>query len=192
MKNEFDKEKRKSLTRLGAGILASSLPSLIMADEAMELVVDHVMFPVYFNNQFLDVAEESWKALNVGKVAQGRQNSAFKGVYFHSKSFYIEYLSNVKEQPYWSNAVYLVVPKKYWAFYEKPALVSEHFLVPKFGCGYQLVSPDFPHLNPKVSADVEYDGLVILISPALESEITQIAGKNGLFPRAGKFECIKI
>ncbi|MGH1538985.1 MAG: hypothetical protein ACRBHB_01060 [Arenicella sp.] len=187
---KIDKEKRKSLTKsltmLGSGLLASSLPRLAKAGGTMELIVDHVMFPVYFNNKFLDVAEEVWKEHKAGKVVVGEQNPAYKGVYLHSKSFYVEHLSNVKEQPYWSNAIYFVVPKKYWSFYQKPALVSEYFLVPEFGCGYQLVSPEFPHLNSKVSADVDYDGLVILISPALEAEIMTIAGKNWALPSNGK------
>ncbi len=157
----------------------------------MELVVDHVMFPLYFNNQFLDIAVESWKELNVGKVVAGKQNSAYKGVYLHSKSFYVEHISNVKEQPYWSNAIYFVVPKKYWGFYQQPALVSEYFLVPEFGCGYQLVSPEFPHLNSNVSADVDYDGLKILISQTLETEITNIAGKSWALPSNGKIRVHK-
>lgn len=176
---------------LGTGLLTASLPSLVNPGEAMELVIDHVMFPLYFNNQFLDIVEESWKALNVGKVSVGKQSSVYKGVYLHSKSFYVEHLSNVKEQPYWSNTIFFVVPKKYWGFYKNPALVSEHFLVPKFGNGYQLVSPEFPHLNSKVSADVDYDGLTIIISQALEVEITNIAGRNWTLPDNGRIRVHK-
>jgi hypothetical protein len=187
----IDKGRRQALTILGTGLLASSLPCLTNAGETMELVVDHVMFPLYFNNQFLDLAEDIWKELKVGKVTAGKQNPAYKGVYLHSKSFYVEYISNVKEQPYWSNAIYFVVPKEYWGFYREPALLTEYFLVPEFGCGYQLVSSEFPHLNSKVSADVDYDGLVIFISQALEAEITNIGGKKWTLPKSGKVQVHK-
>lgn len=182
----MDKSRRQALAILGTGLVASSMPSLADTGEAMELVVDHVMFPLYFNNQFLELAEEVWKDLQVGKVTVGEQNPAFKGVYLHSKSFYVEHISNVKSQPYWSNAVYLVVPKEYWGFYTEPALLTDHFLTPRFGCGYQLVSPDFPYLNSKVSADVDYDGLEILISPTLAAEISNIGGKQWTLPKNGK------
>ncbi|MBX2867335.1 MAG: hypothetical protein KTR18_01560 [Acidiferrobacterales bacterium] len=184
--NKIDKVRRKTLTALGAGLLTGSVPGVAMSKEAMELVVDHVMFPLYFNNQFLDVAEEVWEEMNMGKVTRGKQNAAFKAVYLHSKSFYVEYLSNVKAQPYWSNAIYVVVPKDYWGYYRKPALVTEHFLIPEFGCGYQLMSPNYPHLNSDVSTDVEYDDLVILISAALEEQITNIAGKRWVLPGNNK------
>ena len=192
MECEIDKERRNALTLLGACLLASSLPNIANAgEESMELVVDHVMFPLYYNNQFLDIAEKVWKELNAGKVIVGDQNPTYKGVYLHSRSFYVEYLSNVKEQPYWSNTIYFIVPKKYWGFYQNPALVSEHFLVPEFGCGYQLISPEYPHLNAKVAASIDYDGLEIFISQALKEEITNIAGQNWTLPSNGKIRVHK-
>ncbi|MEZ5448400.1 MAG: hypothetical protein R3E89_05110 [Thiolinea sp.] len=79
--HKVDKGRRQALVMLSTGLLTSSLPCLVNAGEKMELIVDHVMFPLYFNNQFLEVVEEVWKELNVGKVTIGKQNPAFKGVY---------------------------------------------------------------------------------------------------------------
>jgi hypothetical protein len=152
----------------------------------MELVVDHVMFPVYFNNDFLAVVEAVWREQNSGRVYSEPQNPDFKGTYFESKSFYVEYLSTVQSEPYWSNAVYVVVPKVYWAHYQSPALVSEHFLVPAFGCGYTLVGPDYPQLNSTLAAAQTYDGFTLLISKALEQQLLKIAGQSWELPHSGK------
>jgi hypothetical protein len=151
-----------------------------------ELVIDHVMFPVYLNNSFLKVVKKSWEKHKVGKVDIGPQNSSYKGVFFGSKSFYVEHLSNVKSEPYWSNAVYLAVPKKYWSYYKNPALVTKNFLVPYFGCGYQLINPDYKYINSKVSKGVPYDGFTLLISEALRKEIVNVAGQKWSLPSNGK------
>jgi hypothetical protein len=152
----------------------------------MEVVIDHVMFPVYFNNPFLEAVEAEWRAQNLGKVYSQPQNPVFKGVYFESKSFYVEYLSTVKSEPYWSNAVYVVVPKKYWSHYKNPALSTEHFLVPTFGCGYTLVSPEFPYLNSVLAKGQTYDGFTLLISKALEQELLRMAGQSWVLPPSGR------
>lgn len=156
----------------------------------MELIIDHVMFPTYLSDKFLDLVEETWKERDVGRVFSQPANASFKGVYFQSSSFYVEYLSNVASQPYWSNAVYVVVPKRYWKHYKNPAFVNEHFLIPSFGCGYQLVSPDYPHLNSKIvqTKNVTYDGFVLLISKALEDELLSIGGVQWTLPENGKVQ----
>lgn len=155
-------------------------------EESEELVIDHVMFPVYLNNPFLKVVKKSWEKHKVGKVDIGPQNASYKGVFFASKSFYVEHLSNVKSEPYWSNAVYLAVPKKYWSYYKSPALVTKNFLVPYFGCGYQLINPDYKYINSKVSKGVAYDGFTLLISEALRKEIVNVAGQKWSLPSNGK------
>ncbi len=152
----------------------------------MELEIDHVMMPVYFNNALLEHVEQTWKDKQSGKVFTQPQNDFFKGVYLQSKSFYVEYLSTVDTQPYWSSAVFFVVPEKYWDHYENPAIRNDYFLVPYFGSGYQLVSPDFPHLNRINAAQESYDGLQILISAALEKEILTIGGQQWTLPANGK------
>ncbi|NOT53661.1 MAG: hypothetical protein HOP18_03560 [Deltaproteobacteria bacterium] len=152
----------------------------------MELIVDHVMFPVYFNNGFLEVIEAEWRSQNAGRVYSQPQNPVFKGTYFESKSFYVEYLSTVKSEPYWSNAVYVVVPKAHWSHYKSPALMTEHFFLPAFGCGYTLVSPDFPHLNSTVAKNQTYDGFTLLISRSLEQELLRVSGQSWILPRSGK------
>lgn len=152
----------------------------------MELKIDHVMFPVYFNNALLEFVEYDWKNRKSGKVFTQPQNDHFKGVYLPSQSFYVEYLSSVETEPYWSSAIYLVVPNEHWDAYKKPAMVTDHFLIPSFGSGYQLISPSYPHLNTKTSSDEPYDGLTILISKALEQELLNIAGKQWALPTNGK------
>jgi hypothetical protein len=146
----------------------------------------HVMFPVYFNNAFLNIVEKSWKDQAGGRVTQSPQYPAFKQVVHFSKSFYVEYLSTVQSEPYWSNAVYLVVPKQYWGFYKSAALVTEHFLIPQFGCGFQLVSPEFPYLNATEAKNERYDGFTLLISRALEESLLNIGGQKWVLPRNGK------
>jgi hypothetical protein len=152
----------------------------------MELIIDHVMFPVYMNNDYLAVAKEVWESHEAGDVAMAEQGPSFKGLYNRSKSFYVEYLSTVRNEPYWSNAIYLVVPNEHWDYYENPAIRTDHFLIPRFGSGFQLVSPDFPHLNSKLATNVEYDGFTLLISKALETELMNIGGLTWSMPGNGK------
>lgn len=147
----------------------------------MQLHIDHIMFPVYFNNAFLDIVEQTWKGKATGRVFSQPQNAVFKAVYLQGKSFYVEHLSTVESEPYWSNTLYIVVPKEFWSYYATPALRSEHFLIPRFGSGYSLVSPEFPHLHSSLPKQ-SYDGFSILISSALEAEVKTLAGKAWSLP----------
>jgi hypothetical protein len=176
-------------TTLGVG--AASSPKLLAQTPSgtgtpMELQIDHVMFTVYFNNPFLNLVEQIWKNQAAGRVVQMPQYPVFKHVLHFSKSFYVEYLSTVQSEPYWSNAVYVVVPKQYWGFYKSPALVTEHFLIPQFGAGFQLVSPQFPHLNALQAKGESYDGFTLLISKALEESLLGIGGQKWVLPSNGK------
>jgi hypothetical protein len=191
LKASVDRHRRAVLAAaaVGVGVIASTRLAAQTNDrrsQAMEIVIDHVMFPVYFNNAFLEVVEAEWRAQSLGKVYSQPQNSVFKGVYFESKSFYVEYLSTVKAEPYWSNAVYVVVPKKYWSHYKNPALSTEHFLVPTFGCGYTLVSSEFPYPNSLLAKGQTYDGFTLLISKALEQELLRMAGQSWVLPPSGR------
>jgi hypothetical protein len=178
---------RASVLGVGAISSASSMAQTATGGVSpMELQLDHVMFPVYFNNSFLNIVEQVWKGQLSGRVVQMPQNPAFKHVLHFSKSFYVEYLSTVQSEPYWSNAVYVVVPKKYWSFYKSPALVTEHFLIPEFGSGFQIVSPQFPHLNSVEAKGESYDGFTLLISKALEESMLNIAGQKWVLPSNGK------
>lgn len=154
---------------------------IVEPGNAMQLQIDHVMFPVYFNNDFLSIVEKTWKKKAIGSVFSGPQNAVYKGVYLQTKSFYVEHLSTVESEPYWSNTLYVVVAKELWSYYATPDLRSEHFLVPRFGCGYSLVSPEFPHLHSSLPEQT-YDGFSILISSALASELTMLAGKSWALP----------
>lgn len=157
----------------------------------MELVLDHVMIPAYFNNPLLDLVEAHWKGQKGGTVKTYPQYPAFKQVVQFTRSFYVEQLSTVKSEPYWSNAVYFVVPTEYWDHYKHPPIRSEHFLVPAFGAGFALVSPDYPHLNSKLAADEPYDGLTVFISPNLAKSITTIGGQTWTFPEKGPLKVHK-
>lgn len=152
----------------------------------MELTIDHIMIPVYFNNALLEFIEYDWRNRETGKVYTQPQNDRFKGVYLPSVSFYVEYLSSVETEPYWSSAIYVVVPNEYWDAYKNPALRTDHFLIPSFGSGYQLISPSYPYLNTIVSKEESYDGLTILISKALEQQLLTIGGKKWILPKNGK------
>lgn len=153
--------------------------------EPMELKVDHVMFPVYMNDTLLEFVEHDWKNRDMGRVFTQPPNNSFKGLYLSSKNFYVEYLSNVNTQPYWSSAVYLVVPTEYWDAFKNPVLRTDNFLIPFFGSGYQLLSPSYPNLNSIVSKDESYNGLTILISKALEQELLKIGGEQWTLPKDG-------
>ena len=84
--------------------------------------------------------------------------------------------------------MYVVVPKRFWNYYKDPAFVSEYFLIPSFGCGYQLISPDFPNLNKHLAKDrnITYDGFVLSISRALEKDLLSIGGAQWSLPSNGK------
>ncbi len=157
------------------------------AADAMEIKIDHVMFPVYANDVLLGHVESTWKEKEKGRVYSQPTNGVFKGVYFQSKDFYVEYLSTVENQPYWSSAIYLVVDKKYWKSIDNPVMVNDHFLIPYFGSGYQLISPDYPHLTSKLEP-TSYNGLKILISQNLFDEIKTLGGQNWTLPSDGSVE----
>ncbi len=179
-------------TLLGGATAAAGAAALhrsASAADARPLVIDHVSFPVYNNNAFLDAVTENWMARSLGTIHQQPQNPAFKAVSLLNPSFYVEVLSNTAQQPYWSNQVYVVVDKALWKQYEKPALVTEHFLVPAFGCGYALVNPAYPHLNttlPRGSETGKSTAQIrLLISPTLAQDLSSIAGQSWRLPDNG-------
>jgi hypothetical protein len=147
----------------------------------MQLQLDHVMFPVYFNNAFLDLVERDWKKRNIGRVFSEPQNPVFKGVYLQTRSFYVEHLSTVENEPYWSNALHVIVPTAHWSHYSNPDLRTEYFLVPRFGCGFALVSPEYPHLHSTLPQQTA-DGLTVLISQTLAVALKAIGGKTWRLP----------
>ncbi|MET1410863.1 hypothetical protein ABVF61_01255 [Roseibium sp. HPY-6] len=147
----------------------------------MLLTIDHVMFPVYLGDQLLDEVEWTWKDRGYGNVFREAERREFLPLYCQSSRFYVEYLSNRSTFSYWSNAVFVVVPKVFWDYYKEPAHVSEHFLIPYFGSGYQLVSPEFPHLNSKLEgrSDEEFK---LLVSPDLFKVLSNVAGQKWSMP----------
>ena len=116
-----------------------------------------------------------------GKVFRETEREEFLPLYCRSKQFYVECLSNNSTYSYWSNSVYVVVPKEFWGYYKEPAHISEHFLIPYFGSGYQLVSPDFPSLNSNLPGDFD-EGFTLLVSPDLYNVLTKIADQDWELP----------
>lgn len=147
----------------------------------MQLVIDHVMFPTYLGDQLLDEVEWTWRNREYGKVFREAERKEFLPLYCQSKQFYVECLSNRSTFSYWSNAVFVVVPKELWSYYKEPAHVSEHFLIPYFGSGYQLVSPDFPNLNSKLTGEFD-EGFTLLVSPDLYKILARIADREWKLP----------
>jgi len=140
------------------------------------------MFPIYNNNEFLKEVATEYKKNKNYDYKLGKQNPTYKGIYLLGKSFYIEHLSTVKGQYYWTNSLAIILDKKYWSFYKKPDSMSEHFLIPKFGCGYFLVNPDYPATNDKINK-TNYDNFAIYISEELKQKIKTIGGLKWKLPK---------
>ncbi len=107
-----------------------------------ELIVDHIMFPVYNNDTFLDEMKEIWDAKNVGEIKRDDYD-AYSGVFFQTKSFYVEYLSTNKGDGWWKNRICIVMDKKYWDYYQEPFIKDDFFLTPEITSGFFLVSPEY-------------------------------------------------
>ena len=60
-----------------------------------ELIVDHIMFPVYNNDSFLDEMKKIWEEKGVGEIIKADYD-AYSAVFFKTKKFYVEYLSTNK------------------------------------------------------------------------------------------------
>ena len=146
-----------------------------------ELIVDHIMFPVYNNDPFLDEMQEIWETKNIGEVERADYD-AYSAVFFKSKEFYVEYLSTNKGDGWWRNKVYIVVDKKFWDYYESPFIKDDFFLVPERTSGYALISPEYNALSSKVNQHIEYEGFTILISEELKSILLNICGLKWELP----------
>lgn len=151
----------------------------------MKLIIDHVMFPVYDNNKFLKKVYKEWKKNKKYDISIGKQNDRFRGIYLFSTNFYIEHLSTTINNPYWNNALCIVVDKKYWKYYKHPDEISDDYLIPKYGCGYFLIDPQskfrYKHGNKNIGS--QYDNFTILISKKLEISIKKICGLDLQLPK---------
>jgi len=146
-----------------------------------ELIVDHVMYPVYNNDAFLDEMMEIWKAKKVGKVKRDDYD-AYSGVFFETKSMYVEYLSTNKGDGWWRNRICIVLDKKYWDYYKEQFMRDEFFLTPEITSGFFLVSPEYNSLNSKINSQIEYDGFTIYISDVLKEKLENICGMKWILP----------
>ena len=62
---------------------------------------------------------------------------------------------------------------------------NEHFLTPKFGCGYFIVDPKSPYvknLKTKYSKKLNRENLNIIISKKLENKLKHLAGHEWELP----------
>ena len=101
------------------------------------------MFPVYNNDPFLDEMKEIWEAKKVGKIDRQIDRDdyeAYSGVFFNTKSFYVEYLSTNQGDGLWRNRICIVLDKKYWDYYEEPFIRDDFFLTPENGKPYLMVT----------------------------------------------------
>jgi len=145
------------------------------------LDIDHVMFPIYNNNKFLNEVASEYSKNKEYKYSIGPQEHSYKGIYLYSKNFYVEHLSTVKSEYYWSNSLAIILDKKYWSYYKNPVIINDNFMTPKFGCGYFFVNPEYKFTNKK-KLKSSYDNFTIYISKKLKKELTKIAGLKWLLP----------
>lgn len=146
------------------------------------LDVDHVMFPVYNNNNFLDEVANEYKKNKKYIYSIGKQEPSYKGIYLYSKNFYIEHLSTIKGEYYWSNSIAIILDKKYWSYYKNPVILDDNFMRPTFGSGYFFVNPEYKFTNKK-NLKSNYDNFTIYISKNLKKELTNIAGLKWKLPK---------
>lgn len=142
------------------------------------------MFPFYNNNKLLNEIKKYYDKLEYISYIEP-QKTTFKGLYLMTNRFYIEHLSTIKGEHNWTNALCIVLDKKYWKYFKNPDIVNKHFLTPKFGCGYFLVDPKSPYVNwKKTIAKNKFNtnNLTILISKKLEKELTNLAGYKWKLP----------
>ena len=116
----------------------------------MILKIDHVMFPFYNNNKLLNEIKKHYDNLGYASYIEPPKKT-FKGLYLLTKKFYVEHLSTIKGEHNWTNALCIVLDKKYWGYFKNPDIKNEHFLTPKFGCGYFIVDPKSPCVNWKTT-----------------------------------------
>ena len=145
------------------------------------LDIDHVMFPVYNNNDFLKEVANEYNKNKKYVYSIGKQTPGYKGIYLYSKNFYIEHLSTIKGEYYWTNSLAIILDKKYWSYYKNPAIINDNFMTPKFGCGYFFVNPEFNSTNKKISKS-DYDNFTIYISKNLKNKLSNIAGLKWKLP----------
>jgi len=146
------------------------------------LKIDHVMFPVYNNNNFLEEVANEYKKNDKYVYNIGNQEKLYKGIYLYGKSFYVEHLSTIKGETYWSNSLAIILDKKYWSYYKNPDMIDDNFMIPKFGCGYFFVNPNYPYTNDKKNKS-DYDNFIIYISNELEYELKNIGGISWTLPK---------
>jgi hypothetical protein len=101
---------RKALRHVRATM--GSFMSAPESRKAHRLQIDHVMFPVFSNPTFLDMVDAHWtKQEHSGAIRRESEvkHSLYSAAYLSGRDFYVEHLTTAETEPYWSNAVYVVV-----------------------------------------------------------------------------------
>jgi hypothetical protein len=148
----------------------------------MNIIIDHVMFPIYNNNNFLLEVAKEYKKEKI-KFNVGKQNKLYKGIYLFCGDFYIEHLSTTKHNYYWTNALCIQCDKKYWKYYKNPDSQSEDFMTPKFGCGFFLVSPTSDYVKWRQRNRISCGNMIIYVSKKLYDSVKNLCGLMWNIPK---------
>ena len=144
--------------------------------------LDHIMFPVYNNDKILDEIKNEWKKKYKNYKITVEKKTSFKAIYLKMKKYYIEYLSTIKGEHNWTNALCVKLDKKYWSYYKKPDQIDKHFMIPKFGCGFFIVDPKSPYTK-WCKAEFRESNFEILISKKLKKELINLGGLKWKLPK---------
>lgn len=145
------------------------------------LIVDHIMFPVYNNDAFLDEIKEIWTEKKVGEIERADYD-AYSAVFFKTRNFYVEYLSTNKGDGWWVNRICVEVDTTYWDYYKNPFSKDGNFLIPEIDSGFFLVSPHYDSVNSKINTDINYSGFTIYISEILKDKLINVCGLKWELP----------
>lgn len=146
--------------------------------------IDHCMFPFYNNNKILSEISKHYKQQNYTSYIE-KQKPLFKGIYLYTKRYYIEHLSTIKGEYNWTNALCIELDKKYWKYWKSPDIINEHFLTPKYGCGYFFVDPKSPYTKWRKTLKpnkINKHNFTIFISKKLEKELINLGGYKWKLP----------
>lgn len=149
-----------------------------------DLIIDHVMFPVYHNLTFLQDVKKYWDKLKGGSLYSKKMSDR---IFILRKHFYIEHISVSNKLPhseqYWSNSICVEMDTKYWKYYKNPLIKDDNFLTPYAGCGYFLINPNsiYSHKNNKQTLS-NIDGSTILISKKLKKTLKNLCGNKWNIP----------
>ena len=133
------------------------------------LTIDHVMFPIYDNNNFIATVNKYWKKFN-SKVKNQHDR-----IFLNTKNFYVEYISVSKKLSpldcFWSNAICIELDDHYWNMVKNPLIKTDYFITPYAGCGYFFVNSKYKYINRNINKNKNNNNGFIFISKKLWDEL---------------------